>query len=354
VIAVRRPQHIIGWLFCVIGVLYPLETVLYKYALHGLMRVPGSLPGAIWAGVAQVPVGVSPWMLLIYSLMVFPTGRHLSRSWQMAARMVVAIYILIILLEMFTSPKLSPLPVANPLRLTVSGTLGDFLPLVTSFAGVTFVVILADALVTRFRRARGVEGKQLQWLAYAATLWLANTLAAALLPLVFDPKLVQVFTAPIFALAIAGFAIATAVAILKYRLYDIDIIIRRTLIYSLLTALLAAIYLGGVALLQSLLRPLTGAGNDLAVVTTTLVIAALFLPLRRRVHGFIDRHFYRRKYDAAKILAAFGEHARDEVELDKLTGRLGEVVEDTMQPDQVSLWLAQPAADTDVSLKESA
>jgi hypothetical protein len=137
--------------------------------------------------------------------------------------------------------------------------------------------------------------------------------------------------------------IGIGVGILRHRLYDIDVIIRRTLIYGVLTAMLAALYFGGVALIQSLLKPLTGVGNDLAVVATTLIIAALVLPLRLRVQGFIDRRFFRRKYDAAQTLAAFSAHARDEVELDTLTGRLVEVVDETMQPAHVSLWLRENA-----------
>ena len=133
--------------------------------------------------------------------------------------------------------------------------------------------------------------------------------------------------------------ISVGAAILRYRLYDIDLIIRRTLIYGLLTALLAGVYFGGVVLLQALLRPITGEGNDLAIVATTLLIAALFLPLRRRIQATVDRRFYRSKYDAAKTLAAFSRIARDEVDLDALTSRLVEVVEATMQPEHVSLWL---------------
>jgi len=141
----------------------------------------------------------------------------------------------------------------------------------------------------------------------------------------------------------AAIPIAVGFAILRHNLYDIDIIIRRTLIYGALTALLALMYWAGVVGLQALLRPFTGAGNDLAVVATTLLVAAIFLPLRRRVQGFIDRRFFRRKYDAARTIAAFGEYVRDEVEIDKLAGRLVEVVDETMRPAHVSLWLRETA-----------
>jgi hypothetical protein len=150
--------------------------------------------------------------------------------------------------------------------------------------------------------------------------------------------LVQLISATWF---FAAVPVAVGFAILRHNLYDIDIIIRRTLIYGALTALLAVLYWSGVVGLQALLRPFTGAGNDLAVVATTLIIAALFLPLRRRVQGFIDRRFFRRKYDAAKTIADFGEHIRDEVELDRLTGWLVEVVDETMNPAHVSLWLRE-------------
>jgi hypothetical protein len=135
--------------------------------------------------------------------------------------------------------------------------------------------------------------------------------------------------------------VAIGNAILRHRLYDIDVIIRRTLVYSMLTLLLALTYWGGVVGLQVVLRPISGEGNDLAIVATTLVVAALFLPLRRLIQQFIDRRFYRRKYDAAKTLAAFSDHVRDEVELDRLAGRLVEVVEETLQPAHISLWLRQ-------------
>jgi hypothetical protein len=142
----------------------------------------------------------------------------------------------------------------------------------------------------------------------------------------------------------AAIPVAVGFAILRHNLYDIDIIIRRTLIYGALTALLAFIYWAGIVGLQALLRPITGVGNDLAVVATTLLVAAIFLPLRQRVQGFIDRRFYRRKYDAARTIVAFGEYVRDEVELDRLAGRLVDVVDETMRPAYVSLWLRETAS----------
>jgi hypothetical protein len=165
----------------------------------------------------------------------------------------------------------------------------------------------------------------------------------ALIPLPSRPHtFIYFFVDPVIQYAVVIFIpLSIGFSILRYRLYDIDLIIRRTLIYGMLTATLALIYWSGVVGLQALLRPITGPGNDFAIVASTLLIAALFLPLRRRIQAFIDRRFFRRKYNAAKTLATFSQTARDEVELDRLGERLVAVVEETMQPAHVSLWLRQ-------------
>jgi hypothetical protein len=174
-----------------------------------------------------------------------------------------------------------------------------------------------------------------------------------------QPSLVRSYflmiTSPFLGLVGILFPVCVAIAILRYRLWDIDVIIRRTLIYSALTGLLALVYLGGVVVLQSLLQALTGqAQSQFVTVTSTLAIAALFLPLRQRVQAFIDRRFYRKKYDAAKTLADFAATARDETDLEKLTARLVDVVQETMQPEGVSIWLKDAARNAKTQSREGA
>jgi hypothetical protein len=232
-------------------------------------------------------------------------------------------------------------PVTNPLG--VGGPAGEALSI---FATVVYVIIVfaavpcALSLVLRYRRAGGVERQQLKWFAYAAVLFVGLNVSQFFYepPYTWD-ALVEVVT-------IVGLYVAVGIAILKYRLYDIDRIINRTLVYGSLTAMLAAIYFGSVTATQAIVRVLTGQEQQpqLVVVVSTLVIAALFNPLRRRIQSFIDRRFYRRKYDAATTLQAFSAKLRDETDLDALSDDLVGVVRETMQPAHVSLWLRPDTA----------
>jgi hypothetical protein len=197
------------------------------------------------------------------------------------------------------------------------------------------------SLFVRLRQAAGVERQQLKWFAYAAALF-ALAIVFIVIPLALDTPswFVRAATA-MFTAAGATIPVAIGIAILRYRLYDIDRIINRTLVYGSLTVLLAAVYFGGVTATQAIFQTLTGQEQlpQLAIVVSTLVIAALFNPLRRRIQSFIDRRFYRRKYDAAKTLEAFSAKLRDETDLAALNDDLVGVVRETMQPAHASLWL---------------
>ena len=219
-------------------------------------------------------------------------------------------------------------------------------------------------LILRYRRSRGEERQQIKWIAFSASvvgLGFVSAMVGGLISFVFAPETWEgtADSAPLWfdllfsvvLLSFGGVPVAVGIAVLRYRLYEIDILINRALVYGSLTATLAVLYFGSVVSLQAALRVLTGQESTFAVVASTLLIAALFNPLRRRIQGFIDRRFYRRKYDAAKTLEAYNTRLRDETDLDALSGDLVGVARSTMQPEHASLWLrpetAQKAQRTD-------
>jgi hypothetical protein len=248
----------------------------------------------------------------------------------------------------------SAVPVDNPFG--IGGPMAGVWPVLSRagdvLAGIAFV-LAAASLVVRFRRSRGVERQQLKWFAYVGLL-AATGLAVAMAQVLFGVQpgedagggwlevlgAVGWFTA--LAAIVIGIPLATGMAILRHRLYDIDVVINRTLVYGALTATLAGAYLGSVLLLQLALGPLTE-DNGLAIAGSTLGVAALFRPARASIQELVDRRFYRRKYDAAHTIERFGAHVRDEVELDALSSELRAVVAETMQPAHLSLWLREAA-----------
>ena len=218
----------------------------------------------------------------------------------------------------------------------------DFLGEVMYLALPLLLAVSGAAVIVRFRRSRGDERQQIKWFAYAVAVmvflfafWFSLALAGLVRP---DALL---WTVPPL-----GLPVAVGIAILKYRLYDIDLVINRTLVYGTLTVTLALVYLGGVVVLQETFRALTGQESQLAIVASTLLIAALFVPLRRRVQSFIDRRFYRRRYDAARTLQDFSGRLRERTDLDDLRAELLGVVRETVQPEHASLWL-RPASQPD-------
>jgi hypothetical protein len=240
-------------------------------------------------------------------------------------------------LDEYTYPGL-----ANPLG--VGGGVGNVLTAIEGPGnGLLPIAVFLSicALIARFWRSSGRERLQLKWVVYTAALTATSFLAS----FVFPDAVPQAVRDAVFLLGVAAFAaipVAAGIAILRHRLYDIDVIINRTLVYGALTATLVLVYVASIASLQQLFRALTGQESQLAVVASTLAIAALFGPLRRRVQSFIDRRFYRKKYDAAKVLEAFGVRVRDETDLDALSGDLVAVVRETVRPSHASLWLREP------------
>ena len=341
----RRPGNLVGWIFCAMGLFMPFALSGEEYAVYALVTRPGSLPGAeVMAWLAAWAGGPIIISMLALVFLLFPDGRLLSRRWLP----VVWLDLIAIALTFawtfepgrIENSRLSN--VENPFGLKGAGALlealgaaGFSLSLVAAIAG-------AVSLIIRLRRSRGDERQQLKWFVFAGAVFCAVFVTGPVLwSLPSSPETAWIWPV-LFLLGVGTIPVATGIAILKYRLYDIDLVINRTLVYATLTATLVSLYLGSVVALQYAFRALGGGESTLAVVASTLAIAALFNPLRRRIQDFIDRRFYRRKYDAARILSAFSARLRDEVDLDDLNKDLIGVVEDTMRPAHVSLWLRPP------------
>jgi hypothetical protein len=343
-VASRQPSNSIGWIFCVVGLTWNLGSFAGSYATVALSTSPAPLPGgALMAWVDNWTLGPSLYSVLILLFLLFPTGKPLTPRWRSLVWVTVATGVLLLLADMFSpGPFIRDFTqVENPLGVPILEGSREFIENPVLLCQIALLILSVISLVLRFRRSKGDERQQIKWFALGGV-FVGAVFAVA--PLLWStPGLGDLLWPILFALALASIPLTVGIAILKYRLYDIDIIIRRTLIYGALTSVLALLYFGSVIALETLLRPLTGQGhNDLVVVASTLLIAALFTPLRTRIQRFIDRRFYRRKYDVARTLEAFSTALRDEVDLDALAGRLVEVVDETMQPAHVSVWLSLP------------
>ena len=325
VVASRRTTNAVGWLLCLVGLAIAVANFTDVYAHYADdMALAGAEAAAYLSGINP---GIA---VAIFVPLVFPEGRLPSRRWSLLVWLIgagLAIYTVDAALE----PG-GPDPLGVELPPNVYGVL-----VVVQIALFIIGILGAAASVAlRLWRARGQERQQLKWLVYATSVAMVGMLGAVSFP----PPLGDFF----FVVSLIGFAampVAVGVAVLRYNLYDIDHIINRTLVYGSLTAMLALLYFGGVATTQAIFGALSGQEEQpqLAVVVSTLVIAALFMPLRRRIQSFIDRRFYRRKYDARKTLEAFSATLRDETDLEALNEDLLGVVRETMQPAHVSLWL---------------
>jgi len=338
-IASKHPKNPVGWICLAIG-LFWMETLLEE-------SIPGSGPYPVTTYALTQATWIPPVGLLgIYLILLFPDGKLPSRRWRPVAWLSGVVMVLASLGITFAPGPLDEHPgLRNPIGLEGApwiATAGIFiLPLLP-------LCMLASAfsLVLRYRRSGGEQREQIKWIAFAASvvglLYLITMVSSFIFEGPWGAGGTPLWLGLLQQASLVSFSavpIAVGFAVLNYRLYDIDLLINRTLVYASLTATLALIYFGGVVVLQYLFRVLTGQGSTIAVVASTLAIAAFFNPLRRGVQGFVDRRFYRRKYDAAKTLAAIGSRLREETDLDALSEDVVGVARATMQPAHVSLWL---------------
>jgi hypothetical protein len=337
------PENPIGWLFCAIGLLWAVLHFIGEYAIYALLATPGSLPAGELASWLYTWLWVPGLGLSMFLCLLFPNWRLPSARWRWFAALSALLTLVGAVLAAFSPGRIVlGLPaIRNPLG--IDGLPNAYKPVQALMLVLTAVAVAS--LLMRRLYARGVERQQTKWFTYTT----AVAASGAILQYIISEPLDLVWLGRVgYALVLIGLAgipIAMGIAVTRYRLYEIDLIINRTLVYGSLTAMLVALYFVGIVLLQRVFVLLTGEQSTLAVVASTLLIAALFTPLRRRIQGFIDRRFYRRKYDTRKTLEAFSAQLRNETDLDALSDDLVSVVWETMQPAHVSLWLRpEPAS----------
>jgi hypothetical protein len=335
IVASRLPESPIGWLFCAIGLIFGVSHFSAEYAAYDLLAPSRSLP----AGEAFAWLTSWVWVfglgLIVYLDLLFPNGRLPSTRWRWFAWFTAIVLLPAAILGALSPGLILSSTLINPIGITglpnASREIEAFM--------YALVVVGASSMLARLRHAGRIERQQIKWFAYATAVAISGVILKNTLYPAVGVKWVWWVGLVLTTVGVVSSPVAMGIAIFRYRLYQIDLIINRTLVYGSLTAVLAAVYLGGVVLLQYAFRALSGEGSQLAVVASTLIIAALFIPLRRRIQSFIDRRFYRRKYDARKTLEAFSAQLRNQTDLDALSDDLVGVVRETMQPAHVSLWL---------------
>jgi hypothetical protein len=338
-VASRRPSHRVGWLLIALGLAIAVAGFCSSYSRYGLVARPGAVPGAIWLAGAAAGGIVLYLSATGFILLLSPTGTLPSPRWRWWARATAAGLVMAFLSSMLVRRPLYPEhpDIVNPIGLdALDHGLGGAIFPVGALLVLAGLVVGAVSLLLRFRRARGLERLQLRWLALGAAL-AALTFAIAMTDLVVEETDGWIFRTGM-GISVTVLPLATGAAILRYRLYDIDRIISRTLAYGLLTLLLG----GGYAVVVLGLGWLLGRESPLVVAAATLAVAAVFQPARRRVQAVVDRRFNRRRHDAARIIEGFGARLRDQVDLDTLTADLLAVVDQTIQPTQTWLWLRTP------------
>ncbi len=348
----RHPRHPVGWLLCLAVIGAPIDMFSTGYAAYDSLNGSGSLPGVTLALVWLSAGGTFPFSSTGFTLMLllFPDGHLPSPRWRLVGWAAAAALFLFPPLKALQPGPVDPssdILGLNPLAVSV-GLWSYLKPLVWIAGGIMILSYGAAAvsLIVRLRRAKGEQRQQIKWLVHPAILFAFSLPFLVYAVVEANDRILGIGLAMGFP-ALMGIFIAVAFSIFKYRLYDIDLIIHRTLVYSALTGALALVYFASVILLQWILP----AGSAITIVLSTLVISALFSPLRRRIQNGIDRRFYRRKYDARQTLDAFNAEMRDEVELDTLCQTLLAVVDEALRPAHVSLWLKPSSRRSDQGLR---
>ena len=345
IIASRHPRNAIGWLFCGMGLVTGLNALAHGYArfwLAGGSGIRSLAETAAWFGSWS-------WILLVFlptsfMLLLFPDGRLPSPRWRPVAWCAALGVTGFVVGAATEVGPLEDFPqIVNPYGIE-SPILGVVANAAAIVSGVS-MVLSAVSLIVRMRRAESEQRQQIKWLAYGGAMIVGAIFVAVAISIIWNASV----SIAIIGVALLGLPVFTGIAIVRHRLYDIDVVINFTLVYATLSATLAAVYFGGIVLLQRVFTGLTGQEKlpQLAIVASTLVIAALFNPLRRRIQSFIDRRFYRRKYDARQTLETFTAKLRDETDLGILSEDLVGVIRETMQPEHVSMWLRPDAASID-------
>jgi hypothetical protein len=334
----RRPSNTVGWLFCAIGLgtattAFSAGYITHALATHADTQLATGIIDALGSSVWLLNLGLGALLLLL-----FPDGRPLSRRWRVVYWFAVAMIAAASLAALLQpGPLESNGRVVNPLGITAARSILVTLNFVTHLLFLPLVLLAIISVIVRYRRASGIQRQQIKWFALGAA---AMAVIICITVFAFPDENSAASTIG-FALAFAMLPIGAGIGVLRYRLYDIDILINRTLVYGSLSAVLASVYFACVIGTQAIIQAVSGNTNTppVLIVASTLLVVALFNPLRHRIQAGIDRRFYRRKYDATRTLAAFGATLRTETDLTNLSQHLVSVVNETMQPTQVSLWL---------------
>jgi hypothetical protein len=341
-IASRRPRNPLGWLYLIAVILIAFggrANFADQYAYYAIVTQPGSLPTpawVLWSGSLALSVGF--YGLVTFGLLFFPDGHLPSPRWRpVAASVIVAIAVSGGGGSFAPGPMHEPFDVPNPAGIALFPELSRSALFISLLVVVLPFLACVASVFVRFRRATGLERQQLKWFAYGAAWTPAVGVIAAVLAVV-GPGLLDRLGAELWPLSVGGIPVATGVAVLRHRLYDIDVLINRTLVYGALSTVLVSTYFISVLAFENLLRPVT-AGSEVAVALSTLAVVGLFAPLRQRIQRAVDRRFYRGRYDAARTLDEFSVRLRDQVALDAVRADLLDAVSETVQPAHASIWL---------------